>query len=78
MRREDEMQRALEVIAALNTRRRGRHYRQSRVRQGWHTALDLDSLLTVSEIVALAGLERKEPGRTLPRLSPTKIEIRRI
>ncbi|HEY7855798.1 MAG TPA: fumarate reductase/succinate dehydrogenase flavoprotein subunit [Terriglobales bacterium] len=27
---------------------------------GWHTALDLDSLLTVAELVALAGLERKE------------------
>jgi succinate dehydrogenase / fumarate reductase, flavoprotein subunit len=27
---------------------------------GWHTALDLRNLLTVSEIVALAALERKE------------------
>ena len=27
---------------------------------GWHTALDLQSLLTVSEIVARAALERKE------------------
>jgi succinate dehydrogenase / fumarate reductase flavoprotein subunit len=27
---------------------------------GWHTALDLDSLLTVSEIVTRAALERKE------------------
>jgi Succinate dehydrogenase/fumarate reductase, flavoprotein subunit len=27
---------------------------------GWHTALDLHSLLTVSEIVARAALERKE------------------
>jgi len=27
---------------------------------GWHTALDLDSLLTVAECSALAALERKE------------------
>jgi succinate dehydrogenase / fumarate reductase flavoprotein subunit len=27
---------------------------------GWHTALDLQNLLTVSEIVARAALERKE------------------
>lgn len=27
---------------------------------GWHTALDLENLLTVSEAVARAGLERKE------------------
>src|SRR2546426_8775800 len=27
---------------------------------GWHTALDLRNLLTVSEIVARAALERKE------------------
>jgi succinate dehydrogenase / fumarate reductase flavoprotein subunit len=27
---------------------------------GWHTAIDLDNLLTVSEMVTLAALERKE------------------
>src|SRR5207244_996619 len=27
---------------------------------GWHTALDLDNLLVISEIIALAGIERKE------------------
>ena len=27
---------------------------------GWHTALDLDNLLTVSEVIARAALERKE------------------
>jgi succinate dehydrogenase / fumarate reductase flavoprotein subunit len=27
---------------------------------GWHTALDLDNLLTVSEIIARSALERKE------------------
>jgi succinate dehydrogenase / fumarate reductase flavoprotein subunit len=27
---------------------------------GWHTALDLDNLLTVSEAIAMAAIERKE------------------
>lgn len=27
---------------------------------GWHTALDLDNLLAVAEIIACAALERKE------------------
>src|SRR5258708_32868782 len=27
---------------------------------GWHTALDLDNLLTVSEIITRAAIERKE------------------
>ena len=27
---------------------------------GWHTALDLNNLLTVSELITLAGIERKE------------------
>jgi succinate dehydrogenase / fumarate reductase flavoprotein subunit len=27
---------------------------------GWHTALDLDNLLTVSEAITLAAIERKE------------------
>jgi succinate dehydrogenase / fumarate reductase flavoprotein subunit len=61
VRREDEMQRALEVIAALKARAARAGITGNReYNNGWHTALDLDSLLTVSEIVALAGLERKE------------------
>ena len=27
---------------------------------GWHTAIDLNNLLTISEMVTLAALERKE------------------
>ena len=35
---------------------------------GWHTALDLDNLLAISEIVAIAGIERKESrGGAFPR-----------
>jgi len=61
VRREDEMLRALEVIAALKARAGQAGITGNReYNNGWHTALDLDSLLTVSEIVALAGLERKE------------------
>jgi succinate dehydrogenase / fumarate reductase flavoprotein subunit len=61
VRREEEMQRALEGLAALRER-------ASRVKvtgnrdynPGWHTALDLHSLLTVSEAITRAGLARKE------------------
>jgi succinate dehydrogenase / fumarate reductase flavoprotein subunit len=61
VRREDEMQRALDVIADLKSRAAHAGITGNReYNTGWHTALDLDSLLTVSEIVALAGLERKE------------------
>jgi len=61
VRREDEMQRALDVIAALKTRAAKAGITGNReYNNGWHTALDLDNLLTISEVVALAGLERKE------------------
>jgi succinate dehydrogenase / fumarate reductase flavoprotein subunit len=61
VRREDEMQRALDVIAALKARAAKAGITGNReYNNGWHTALDLDNLLTISEVVALAGLERKE------------------
>jgi succinate dehydrogenase / fumarate reductase flavoprotein subunit len=61
VRREDEMLRALDGIGTLKERaaRVGvsghREYNP-----GWHTALDLRNLLTVSEAIARAALERKE------------------
>jgi succinate dehydrogenase / fumarate reductase flavoprotein subunit len=61
VRREDEMRRALDGIAALRARARqvgvpgNREYNPA-----WHTALDLDNLLTVSEAIARAALERRE------------------
>ncbi len=61
VRREDEMLRALEGLTAL--RQRAARCRVSGNRQynpGWHTALDLHNLLTVSEAVARAALVRKE------------------
>jgi succinate dehydrogenase / fumarate reductase flavoprotein subunit len=61
VRQEQEMLQALERIREL----RGASERVSvdgnrEYNAGWHTALDLYSLLTVSEIVTRAALERKE------------------
>jgi succinate dehydrogenase / fumarate reductase flavoprotein subunit len=61
IRTEDELKRALERIAALKERAAGvgvEWHRQ--YNPGWHLALDLRSLLTVSECVALAAIERRE------------------
>jgi succinate dehydrogenase / fumarate reductase flavoprotein subunit len=61
VRREDEMRRALDGLQGLwdRTRRVGViGHRQ--FNPGWHTALDLTSLLTVSEGITRAALERKE------------------
>ena len=61
VRREDEMAQALEQIGTLWQRARRVGVTGNReFNPGWHTALDLKNLLTVSEGVALAGLERKE------------------
>jgi len=60
-RNELEMEEALEGIARL--RERAKHVVVSGNREynpGWHTALDLRNLLTFSEAIAHAGLERKE------------------
>jgi succinate dehydrogenase / fumarate reductase flavoprotein subunit len=61
MRREDEMLRALEGLRKLWERaRRVGVIGHREFNPGWHTALDLTSLLTVSECIARAALERKE------------------
>ena len=61
VRREDEMQRAVAAVAQLQVRARSTGVAGNReYNPGWHTALDLRHLLTVSEAVARAGLERKE------------------
>jgi succinate dehydrogenase / fumarate reductase flavoprotein subunit len=61
VRREDEMQRALEEIAKLGLRAERTYVPGNReYNPGWHTALDLANLLTVSEAVTRAALERKE------------------
>ncbi|HXT19169.1 MAG TPA: FAD-binding protein, partial [Thermoanaerobaculia bacterium] len=61
VRRGDEMERALTLLGDL--RRRAEHVRVTGNREynpGWHTALDLPNLLTVSEAITRAALERKE------------------
>jgi len=61
VRKEDEMMRALEIIAALRERSRKVGVSGNReYNPGWHTALDLESLLTVSEAITRAAIERKE------------------
>jgi succinate dehydrogenase / fumarate reductase flavoprotein subunit len=61
VRREEEMERALGQLEEL--KRRARKVAVTGNREyngGWHTALDLQNLLTVSEIVTRAAIERKE------------------
>ena len=61
VRREDEMLRALESLQRLNARAQSVGVTGHReFNPGWHTALDLRSLLTVSEAITRAALERKE------------------
>ena len=61
VRRADEMERALEELSKLRERAckvavaGNREYNG-----GWHTALDLRNLLTISELVTRAAIERKE------------------
>lgn len=61
VRREGEMQQALEGLGGLRERAArvtvpgNREYNP-----GWHTALDLQNLLTVAEAVARSAIERKE------------------
>jgi succinate dehydrogenase / fumarate reductase flavoprotein subunit len=61
VRHESEMQEALEEIAKLKARAVKAGVGGTReYNNGWHTSLDLDNLLTISEIIARAGIERKE------------------
>ena len=61
VRTEQEMLRAVDEIASLKERARkvvvdgNREYNT-----GWHTALDLANLFTVSEAITRAAIERKE------------------
>ncbi len=61
VRVESEMEQALEVIAGLRARAdRAGVAGHRQYNNGWHTALDLSNLLTVSEAVTRAALLRKE------------------
>ncbi len=61
VRREAEMQEALGRIDALRVRARRVGVSGNReYNPGWHTALDLDNLLTISEAITRAAIERRE------------------
>jgi succinate dehydrogenase / fumarate reductase flavoprotein subunit len=61
VRREDEMLRALDGIRVLVQRTQRTAVPGNReFNPGWHTALDLHNLLTVSEAITRSALERKE------------------
>jgi succinate dehydrogenase / fumarate reductase, flavoprotein subunit len=61
VRREEEMERALARIQQLKARAdRAGVFGNREYNNGWHTALDLRNLLTVSEITAIAARMRKE------------------
>ncbi len=61
VRRENEMQRALEVIGKLQGRAEKCGVQGNReYNPGWHTAIDLQNLLTISEAITRSALERKE------------------
>jgi succinate dehydrogenase / fumarate reductase flavoprotein subunit len=61
VRREDEMARALDGLVSLWERSQKVAVQGHReYNPGWHTAIDLKSLLTVSEAITRAAIERKE------------------
>jgi succinate dehydrogenase / fumarate reductase flavoprotein subunit len=61
VRREDEMKRALEGLQKLRERAARVGIAGNReYNPGWHTAIDLNNLLTVSEAITRSALERKE------------------
>jgi succinate dehydrogenase / fumarate reductase, flavoprotein subunit len=61
VRKEAEMKEALQALQPLWQRARAVAVASNReYNPGWHTALDLQNLLTVSEAVTRAALERKE------------------
>jgi succinate dehydrogenase / fumarate reductase flavoprotein subunit len=61
VRREDEMTRALETLAELRKRAGSVAVQGNReYNPGWHTSLDLRNLITISEAIARAALERRE------------------
>ena len=61
VRREDELRRALDGLTTLSQRSAAVGVAGNReYNPGWHTALDLPNLLTISEAIARSALERRE------------------
>jgi succinate dehydrogenase / fumarate reductase flavoprotein subunit len=77
VRTESEMARALEVLADLRQRAARVGVAGNReYNNGWHTALDLSNLLTVSEAVTRGGLERRESrGAHFREDCPEKVDL---
>ena len=74
VRREDEMLRALDRIQELKAQaERAGVPGHREYNSGWHTAIDLQSMIVVSEMIARAALERKESrGAQFREDYPTK------
>lgn len=61
VRKEEELQQAISALKELHERAGNvRVIGNREYNNGWHTALDLQNLLTVSEAITRAALERKE------------------
>ncbi len=61
VRLENEMQEAIGKVAALRERAAKAGITGNiEYNTGWHTALDLENMLIISEMIALAAIERKE------------------
>jgi succinate dehydrogenase / fumarate reductase flavoprotein subunit len=61
VRQEGEMQQAMQQIEQLKQRaERAVVAGHREYNNGWHTSIDLHNLLTISEIITLSALERKE------------------
>ena len=61
VRNESDMKKAIEAIKGLKQRAANVAVAGNReYNPGWHTALDLQNMLTVSEVVAMCAVERKE------------------
>jgi succinate dehydrogenase / fumarate reductase, flavoprotein subunit len=61
VRAQAEMEAALEAVRGLKARAARAGVKGNReYNPGWHTALDLNNLLTVAEAVARSAIERKE------------------
>jgi succinate dehydrogenase / fumarate reductase, flavoprotein subunit len=61
VRRQDEMERAVEGIHTLNARAaKVAVYGHLEYNPGWHTSIDLKHLLTISEAITISAIDRKE------------------
>jgi len=88
IRNEGELKKALEELAVLRERkRRVRVDGNRQYNPGWHLAMDLHSMFTVSEAVARAALERKESRgahtredhpRMDPKFGSVNVVVRRV